>query len=62
MKYGFLTWRNAGFKRNEGTINQLVYLTNTIYQNLNEGKDTAMFFFMQVRLLTAYGMKAYYGN
>ena len=44
MKYGFLTWRNAGFKRNEGTINQLVYLTNTIYQNLNEGKDTAMVF------------------
>ena len=41
---GILTWRNAGFKKNEGTINQLLYLNHTIYNNLNNGKDTAMIF------------------
>jgi hypothetical protein len=39
-----LTWRNAGFKKGDGTINQLMFLCHQIYSNLNEGKDTAMVF------------------
>lgn len=39
-----LTWRNSGFKPLDSTINQLIYITNSIYLSLEEGKDVCMVF------------------
>ena len=39
-----LTWRNAGFKKNDSTINQLVYISNLIINALDDGDDVCMVF------------------
>ena len=36
--------KNSGFKKNDGTINQLINLTNKIYQGLDDENEMAMIF------------------
>ena len=42
--HGFLTWRNAGFKKHESTVNQLLYMTHQIYTSLGNGDDVLLIF------------------
>lgn len=42
--HDLLTWRNAGFKKNESTVNQLLYLVNQIYNSLGNGSDVLIIF------------------
>jgi hypothetical protein len=39
-----LTAKNSGFKENDSTINQLIYIVHNIYKNLESKKDTCMIF------------------
>ena len=42
--HNLLTWRNAGFKKNESTVNQLLYLVHQIYTSLGNGSDVLIIF------------------
>ena len=46
---GHLTWRNSGYKKADSTINQLLYITHQIQQNLDDGDDTGLVFLDQSR-------------
>ena len=39
-----LTWRNSGFKRNDSTTNQLLYIVHQLYTSLDNGNDVLMIF------------------
>ena len=39
-----LTERNSGFKPRDSTVNQLIHITQSIYNSLNDGKDVCMVF------------------
>ena len=39
-----LSEKNSGFKKKDGTINQLIHLTNKIYQGMDDGNEVAMIF------------------
>ena len=43
-KFNLLSEKNSGFKKLDGTINQLINLTNKIYQGLNDEHEIAMIF------------------
>ena len=43
-KFNLLSEKNSGFKKLDGTINQLINLTNKIYQALNDEHEIAMIF------------------
>ena len=43
-KFKLLSEKNSGFKKNDGTINQLINLTNKIYQGLDDEYEIAMIF------------------
>ena len=43
-KFKLLSEKNSGFKKNDGTINQLINLTNKIYQGLDDEHEIAMIF------------------
>jgi ribonuclease P/MRP protein subunit RPP40 len=45
--HNLLTWRNAGFKKNESTANQLLLLVHKIYETLGTG-DEALVIFLDV--------------
>ena len=50
MLYAYLTDnkllnpKNAGFKKGDGTVNQLLYITDKISSGLDQGRDTRMVF------------------
>jgi hypothetical protein len=44
MENGLLSEKNSGFKKKVGTIDQLIGLTNKIYQGLDDGDEIAMIF------------------
>ena len=44
MENGLLSEKNSGFKKKVGTIDQLISLTNKIYQGLDDGEEIAMIF------------------
>ena len=44
MKNNLLSDKNSGFKKNDGTMNQLINLTNKIYQGLDDENEVAMIF------------------
>ena len=44
MKNNRLSDKNSGFKKNDGTINQLINFTNKIYQGLDDENEVAMIF------------------
>ena len=44
VKNNLLSEKNSGFKKNDGTINQLINLTNKIYQGLDDENEVAMIF------------------
>ena len=44
MKHNLLSEKNSGFKKKDGTINQLIHLTNQIYQGKDYGNEVAMIF------------------
>jgi len=39
-----LKWNNAGFKKGDSTVNQLLYLTNLVQQGFDNGLNTLMVF------------------
>jgi hypothetical protein len=39
MKNGLVTWRNAGYKKIDSTVNQMIYLSHKIYAALANVKD-----------------------
>ena len=43
-KFKLLSEKNSGFKKNDGTINQLINLTNKIHQGLDDEHEIAMIF------------------
>ncbi len=43
-QYNLLTWRNAGFKPMDSTVNQLIVLVHNIQEALDKGKDVCMVF------------------
>ena len=47
MENNLLTWRNSGFKKMDSTTNQLVYIVNSIYENLDKNEDTCLVFLDQ---------------
>ena len=44
MENNLLSEKNSGFKKNDGTINRLINLTNKIYQGLDDESEVAMIF------------------
>lgn len=44
QEHNLLTWRNAGFKPQDSTVNQLVIITHKILEALDQGKDICMVF------------------
>ena len=44
MENGLLSEKNSGFKKKVGTVDQLISLTNKIYQGLDDGEEMAMIF------------------
>ena len=42
MRNNLLTWRNSGYKKSDGTTNQLVNIVHEIYNNMDYGLDTCM--------------------
>jgi hypothetical protein len=44
LKNGLLSTRNSGFKKNDGTVNQLLYLIDKIYKGLDDEKEIAVIF------------------
>ena len=44
QKYNLLSDKNAGFKKNDGTINQLIKLVNMIFSGLDDEAEIAMVF------------------
>ena len=44
---GILTWRNSGYIKNDSTINQLLYISDQIYRNIDNGEDTCLVFLDQ---------------
>ena len=44
QQHHLLSDKNSGFKKNEGTINQLINLVNMIYQGLDDREEIAMIF------------------
>ena len=44
MKHNLLSEKNSGFKKKDGTVNQLIHLTNKIYQGMDDGNEVAMIF------------------
>ncbi len=44
MKNHLLTPKNSGFKKGDGTINQLIYLTHEIYRAFENGNDVKFVF------------------
>ena len=44
VKNNLLSEKNSGFKKSDGTINQLINLTNKIYQGLDDENEVAMIF------------------
>ena len=44
QEHNLLTWRNAGFKPQDSTVNQLVLITHKILEALDQGKDICMVF------------------
>ena len=39
-----LTWRNSGFKKHESTVNQLLFIVNSIYSSLGDGEVVLLVF------------------
>ena len=37
MRNNLLTWRNSGYKKSDGTTNQLVNIVHEIYNNMDYG-------------------------
>ncbi|MFZ2539900.1 MAG: reverse transcriptase domain-containing protein [Oscillospiraceae bacterium] len=44
LKYNILTIKNSGFKKLDSTINQLIHITNLIYEGLDDGFQIGMIF------------------
>ena len=44
LKHGLLSSKNSGFKRNDGTINQLLNLINKIYKGFDDEREIAVVF------------------
>jgi len=44
---GISTWRNYGYRKADSTTNQLLHITNKIYQNMDKGEDTCLVFLDQ---------------
>ena len=44
MKHNLLSEENSGFKNKDDTINQLIHLTNKMYQGMDDGNEVAMIF------------------
>ena len=45
--HGHLTWRNSGYKKRDSTVNQLTYIVNNIYNNLEKNEETSLVFLDQ---------------
>ncbi len=39
IEHNLLTWRNSGYKPLDSSINQLIFITHTIYESLEQGRD-----------------------
>ena len=39
MSNGLLTWRNSGYKHQDSTVNQLLFMCHKIYEALADGHD-----------------------
>ena len=59
MRNNLWTWRNSGYKKSDGTTNQLVNIVDEIYNNMDYGLDTYMVYWMHPRPLTEYGTKVF---
>ena len=44
IRNGLLSERNSGFKKLDGTVNQLIHIVNNIYNGLDDGKDICLVF------------------
>jgi len=49
MENNLLTSKNSGFHKNDGTVNQLIYLVHNIYKTLDSGNEMCMIFLDQSR-------------
>ena len=71
---GILTWRNSGYKKWDSTINQLLYISDMIYKNLDNRDDTCLVFLDQshafdriwhdglIAKLKMYGINGHFAN
>ncbi len=57
-KKTFIDGKNAGFKKNDTTVNQLLLLTNKIYKTLGDGSDVLIY----LKLLTGFITTAFCTN
>jgi len=44
IRNNLLTWRNSGFHKSDGTVNQLVNIVHIIYHDMDQGMDNCMAF------------------
>ena len=44
VENNLLTWRNSGFKKGDSAVNQLLHITDRIYQSLENGADVCAVF------------------
>ena len=44
IENNLLSVRKSGFKKGDGTVNRLIYITNNIYKALDAGEEVAMVF------------------
>lgn len=44
MRNNLLTWRNSGFRKSDGTVNQLINIVTAIYCDLDNGNENCMVF------------------
>ncbi len=47
IDHNLLTWRNSGYKKQDSTINRLIYIMNTIYLHLDRKADSCLIFLDQ---------------
>jgi hypothetical protein len=44
---GLLTWRNSGYKKKDSTVNQLIYIVDSIYKSLDKKEECSIVFLDQ---------------